>query len=83
MYQINLSNPARKELKKLDKSFQEKVIYSLRILKEKPFFGEKMSGEFQGSYRMKIPPVRIIYTPDLKNKIIWVRAIRHRQNAYK
>lgn len=83
MYQINLSNSARKGLKKLDKRFQEKVILSLRLLKTNPFLGEKMTGDFQDSYRIKFYPIRIIYSVDLKNKIITVRAIGHRQGIYK
>lgn len=83
MYQVNLSNSARKGLKKLDKRFQEKVIISLRLLKTNPFLGEKMSGDFQGSYRIKFYPIRVIYTVDIKNKIIIVRAIGHRQGIYK
>jgi len=56
---------------------------NLRLLKTEPFLGEKMAGQFQGSYRIKIPPLRIIYLPDLKNKIIWVRAIGFRGGIYK
>ena len=42
-----------------------------------------MHGEFQGYYRIKIPPLRIVYLPDIKNKIIKVRAIGFRGNIYK
>lgn len=82
MYQVNLLNQAKKDLKKLDSRFQQKVILSLRLLKREPFLGEKMAGEFKGSYRIKIPPIRIIYTPDLNKKIIWIRAIAQRQGVY-
>lgn len=83
MYQVRLANSAKRGFKKLDKRFQEKVLESLRLLKNSPFLGEKMGGEFQGSYKIKIPPVRIIYTVDIKNKIIWVRAVGHRGDIYK
>ena len=83
VYQVNLPSRVRKDLKKLDSRFQRKIILSLRLLQRNPFLGEKMSGEFNGSYRIKIPPIRIIYTPDLKNKIVWIRAIGHRQGIYK
>jgi len=53
------------------------------MLKIEPFLGEKMMGEFKNSYRIKIPPLRIIYTPDFKNKIIWVRAIGFRGEVYR
>jgi len=34
-------------------------------------------------YKIKIPPLRIIYTPDFKNKIIWIKAIGFREGIYK
>ncbi len=83
MYLIFLENRAKKELKKLDKRFKLKVSDFIDKLQSNPFLGEKMSGEYDGSYRIKIPPIRIIYFPDLKNKTIWVRAIGFRGNIYK
>jgi len=83
MYHVILGNRAEKDLKKLDERFREKVIKNLRMLKIEPFLGEKMMGEFKNSYRIKIPPLRIIYTPDFKNKIIWVRAIGFRGEVYR
>ena len=83
MYQINLSNQARKSLRKLDGRFRKKFLLMLQLLRDNPLLGEKMTGVFEGSYRIKIPPVRIIYAIDMKNKIIWVRAIGHRGDVYK
>ncbi|MBI2018348.1 type II toxin-antitoxin system RelE/ParE family toxin [Candidatus Daviesbacteria bacterium] len=83
MYQVNLSNQARKSLKKLDYKFQDKVLKSLRLLEVDPFLGEKMGGQFKGSFRIKIPPLRIIYTPDFSRKIILVEAIGHKGDIYK
>jgi mRNA-degrading endonuclease RelE of RelBE toxin-antitoxin system len=83
MYQVNLLNSAKKDLKKLDKRFQKKAIFVLRLLKTNPLLGEKMEGELKGWFRIKIPPLRIIYTPDFKNKIIWIRAIGLRGAVYK
>jgi len=75
MYQVNLLNSAKKDLKRLDKRFQKKAIFVLRLLKANPLLGEKMEGELKGWFRIKIPPLRIIYTPDFKNKIIWIRVV--------
>lgn len=83
MYQVKLSNRAKKEFKKLASNYQVKVAGLMNLLSENPFLGEKMSGEFQGWYRIKIPPIRIIYSADLKNKIIIVRAVGHRGDIYK
>lgn len=83
MFEVNLTNKAEKDLKKLDKRFREKAISAMKLLKTNPFLGEKMTGEFKGSYRIKIPPLRIIYTADFENKIVWIRAIGHRGGVYK
>ena len=83
MFQIKLNNRATKELRRLDKRYFLKVSTFIDLLKENPLLGEKMAGEFQGSYRIKIPPLRIINTPDFKNKIIWVKEIGFRGGIYK
>ncbi|MBI4059196.1 type II toxin-antitoxin system RelE/ParE family toxin [Candidatus Microgenomates bacterium] len=83
MYQIKLSNRAKKELKKLALNYKSKVTRIIDLLSENPFLGEKMSGEFKGWYSIKIPPIRIIYTTDFQNKIIIIRAIGHRGDIYK
>jgi len=83
MYLIFLENRAKKDLKKLDRRYKIKASDFIDKLQFNPFLGEKMSGEYDGSYKIKIPPLRIIYLPDFKNKIIWIRAIGFRGNVYK
>ncbi|MBM3284127.1 hypothetical protein FJY90_07880 [Candidatus Gottesmanbacteria bacterium] len=83
MYQVMLQREAKKDLRKLEKRFREKIFFILSSLKNNPFLGEKMAREFSGSYRIKIPPLRIIYTPDLKRKIIWIRTLGFRGRVYK
>jgi len=83
MYQVILPKQVEKDLKKLDKVYLAKVSKCLDLLGSNPFLGEKMAGVFQGSYRIKIPLLRIICTPDLKSKIIWIRAIGFRGGIYR
>lgn len=83
MFQIKLSNRARKDLKKLDKRFLIKVSESFEILTTNPLLGEKMSGEYMGSYRIKIHPIRIIYKVNLENSIISITTVGHRGDVYK
>lgn len=83
MYLVVLEKHAQKTLKKLPKIYLKKVVQQLDALALNPFLGQKMAGQFQGSYRIKIPPIRIIYTPDTKNKIIFIRAIGFRGGVYK
>lgn len=83
MFQLKLSNHAKRDLKRLDKKFLIKASTSLELLKTSPLLGQKMVGDFGGSYRIKIPPIRIIYQVDFVNKIILIRAIGHRQGVYR
>lgn len=83
MYLVFLENRAKKELRRFDKNIQEKILKNLHLLESNPFLGSKMHGEFQGYYRVKIPPLRIIYLLDIKNKIIKIRAVGFRGDIYK
>ena len=83
MYQVNLLNSAKKDLKRLDKRFQQKTILYLKLLKENPLLGVKMEGQYQSWFKIKIPPLRIVYSVDFKTKTIWVRAIGFRGGAYR
>lgn len=83
MYQTKLTKRVRKELKRLDKRYLPKVFQLIGLLETDPFLGEKMSGDRKASFRIKVPPLRIIYTPDFKNKKILIEAIGHRGDVYK
>ena len=83
MFQVKLTNKAEKDLKRLDKRYLSKISQSIDFLKINPLLGEKMTGDFLGAYRVKIPPIRIIYTPNFKDKTILIKAIGHRQGIYK
>ena len=83
MYQVKLSKQAEKDLKKLDKIYKAKVAKYIDLLATNPLLGEKMEGQLKGWFRIKIPPLRIIYTQGVEKKIIWVRAIGHRGSIYK
>jgi len=83
MYQVNLLNSAKKDLKRLDRRFQKKTILVLEQLRIDPFLGVKMTGQLKGWYKIKIPPLRIVYAPDFKDKTIWVKAIGFRGGIYK
>lgn len=82
MFQINLSNQAKKDLRKIAKVYLPKITASIDALSRDPFLGEKMSGNYVGYYRIKIPPIRIIYSIDFVNKIILIKAVGQRQGVY-
>lgn len=81
MNNIFLSNKAEKSLKKLDKSSQRRVQKAIDILKTDVNLGIKLSGILQNYYKIKIPPLRIIYSVERKD--IYIKAIGYRGDIYK
>lgn len=83
MFRVKVEKRAEKQLKKLAPQYFKKVSAVLDELRENPFLGKKMSGNFKDHYRIKIPPIRIIYTIDHKSKTIYITALGHRGDIYK
>lgn len=83
MFQVKIGNRARKNLKKISQQYLPRVIPIIDELSDDSFMGEKMAGRFADCRRVKLPPIRIIYSVDKKAKIVWVQAIGHRGDIYK
>lgn len=80
---IILAPKAQKQLDKLPPSEAVKVTKHLHVLEFNPFAGKKLSGEFDGTYALKIWPYRAIYTIYKNKGHILVENIEHRQGVYK
>jgi len=83
MYFIIFNPKAEVQLKKLNKSVQERILNSLDRIKIRPFsYGIK---KLQGTsyYRLKIGDYRIILDIKQDKLIIIVIEIGHRRNIYK
>lgn len=79
MFEIFLSNAAKKALKNLDKQMVVRVKKALLTLKTYPvpikeYDIKKVSGE-EDTYRLRISRYRIIYDVDWDNKVITVLKI--------
>ena len=79
---ISFKATARKQLKKLPKIEARKIFKKIQVLKEFPFAGKSLSGEFEGSRSVRAWPYRIIYSVKPKIGII-IETIKHRQESYK
>jgi len=80
---VELTDKAKRQLKKLPAEQQRKVIRKLRLLEDFPLSGKALSGDFSGSYSFRAWPYRIIYVIDKKSKLVEVITVEHRQRAYK
>ena len=82
MYEIILSQTAKKRLKKLDKQVQERIISALERIKIRPeayisrLVGKKM-------YKFRVGDYRILLDIDKGKLLILVIEIGNRRNIYK
>jgi len=82
MYEIEYSNRAIKELKKLPKEKQEKILAVLDRARIRPeAYFERLVGE--KSYKIRAGDYRIIADLQAKKLHILVIKIGHRKNIYK
>lgn len=80
--QVILSNDATKQYKRLPKPAQTKIKKKLFLLKDNPYLGKKLSGEFAEIYSLRAWPYRILYEIDEQKNRIEIHKIKHRQGAY-
>ena len=82
MYEIIISDIAKKQLNKLQKDIRLRIIYSLERIRFKPERNiKKMVGD--PSYCLRVGDYRVILDIDKENLLILVIKIGHRKNIYK
>lgn len=80
---VEYSQTAVKQLKKLPRNKQVSVLRKIELLKNNPYFGKKLKGEFADLYSLKVWPYRIIYQFFRQEKKLFINVIQHRQSIYK
>lgn len=80
---VEYSHTARKQIKKLLKSKRVKVLGIIEKLKNDPYAGKKLKGEFKGLRSLKVWPYRIIYRYLPQERLLFINVIEHRQKVYK
>ena len=80
---VEYSNTAEKQIKKLPKNKQKKVLITIEKLKNDPYAGKKLKGEFEELRSLKVWPYRIIYRYLPQEKLLFINVVKHRQKAYK
>ncbi len=83
MYSYEFKIKALKQLKKLDRPVQKKIIEKLdQVSKEEVLFSNKRLTKFKiGSFRLRIGDYRVVY--DIEGKMITVLLLGHRREIYK
>ena len=82
MYEIIFSNKAKKQLFKLEKNIQERIIAALERIRIRPdSFITKLVGD--PGFKLRIGDYRVIMDIDNNNLLILVIKIGHRRDIYK
>lgn len=81
MYEVIFSDKASKQLYKLDKPLQERIISSLGRIRTRPqAYVTKLVGD--PAYKLRVGDYRILLDIDSGKLIILVIKIGHRKNVY-
>lgn len=74
---------AQKSLRKLPLKVHIKIIAKLDSIQQNPVIGEKLHGELSHLYKLRVGDYRIVYSFNVKESIVNVVKIEHRQGVYK
>lgn len=82
MYRIVIPDKVERQLKKLDKSIQERIFAVLERIKIRPEdFVEKLVGE--PGYKLRVGDYRVILDIIHQDLVILLLEAKHRKNIYK
>jgi len=86
-WKIEIKPTAEKQYLSLDKKMRIRTKKALKELeKEKnPLFHRNvkpLTGQLKGDYRLRVGEWRLLFTPNLEKRIVYVYAILPRGNAY-
>jgi mRNA interferase RelE/StbE len=82
-YEIQFSRSARKELESLTSEVVGRIFPKITALAGDPRPSECRKLVGAESFRIRVGDYRVIYSIDDDSRIIDIRAIRHRREAYK
>ena len=81
MYEIIFSEKAEKQLKKLEKDIQSRIISVLERIRIRPeSYIERLVGE--QVYKLRVGDYRVIMDLDKNRLIILILKVGHRKNVY-
>jgi len=82
MFKVELSKRFKKQLRKLPRQIQKKVMEEIELLKSNPEFGEKLKGVLSDIRRIRVHNYRVAYKVHSSNETIEVFFVDHRKRVY-
>jgi mRNA interferase RelE/StbE len=82
-YSVKIKASAAKALAKINKPDRIHLIEAIDRLKENPYAGSALKGEFKGLRRIRVGNYRIVYEIQEQELIILVVRVAHRREVYR
>ena len=85
-YKVQLSSHAVREYKKIDSSARPYLQAALDALQHNPPAGlkiKRLKGRLHSYHRYRVGDYRIVYSVDLRQRIVHVDYIQHRRDVYR
>lgn len=82
-YDVQLSKGAAKELRKLDRPVQARILAVLTLLQDEPRPSTVKALSHAGYLRVRVGDYRIVYTVEDDRLVVLVLAVGHRGEIYR
>jgi mRNA interferase RelE/StbE len=83
MYTLQIDDKVIKDLKKIDKTWQKRILSKIKtVLVTDPHSGKKLVGNLSPFYRLHVGDYRIIYAIFEDVVTVEVVKIKHRKDVY-
>ena len=85
MYKVSIDKKAAKELKRINKIWQQKILSFLKKIDNSPdprIFGKSLKGNLQGLWRYRVGDYRIICQINDDELMVLVVKTGHRKGVY-
>jgi mRNA interferase RelE/StbE len=84
IYNVVFDDKVIKDFKKIDKTWQKKIIQTIKKkLVNDPFVGKKLVGDLSPFYSLRVGNYLLIYEIIKHELVVTVIHIKHRKNVYK
>ena len=83
-YKIEITRTAEKQLEKLNRDDQHRVVKAMRVLADDPHpQGSRKLAGYDDVFRIRVGPYRILYSVSGKKLLIIILKIGHRKDVYR
>jgi mRNA interferase RelE/StbE len=79
-YEVRFTSGFSKNIRRLSREYQIKVIREINILKTNPYAGKPLRGEWKGVYSLRVGEYRVLY--QVKGEEVLLLVIGHRKHVY-